>query len=444
MFRPEDENQALVETPYGQGRVIRTRKAPTNTDLPTTHEIELLNWTRHDDTPGSSFKPAMLYSSNVFPSIQATVGCDVTTMFGRGRVDEIRDDGKLIVTLSSWRLAGRSQVICSLSPKSVQVVMNKKVYDMTMFEKVEHAERLKEKANGLFSGKKYSEALNLYAESVDAVRYVQHQKDSTNELRADLLVVMITCCNNAATCCLYLKDWVRAQKFGQNALVLLEALHEKRKDSRILKLLDREGTSDSKLFGAWMAKSHRAIARGLAERGNTEEAINQLRKAQECLSSYKKEGDVMFQQLQTQQKEILKLLFTCKERLKVERKKERQRALAMFGSAEEKKENENREDSRFEAPQTKPHEIPSQTQPDRDDTGLPRREESTIEGPPLLNVKKRVSFADGSSPGDGVPEEVDAESESTFFEEHKEALFVLGGIILSSMAINFFLGRRRR
>jgi cytochrome c553 len=438
MYLPEDENQALVETPFGKGMVIRTRKRSTKTDAPITREIELLNWTKPDNVKSLS-RPSMLYSQEIFPSIRAAVGSEVTTLWGRGKVEEIRDDGVVVVTISSWRLGGRSKVTCFLSQNSVQVVRSKKVYEMTVFEKVEHAHQLKEKANSRFTAKEYSEAVQIYAEAVDAVRYVQHKKDSTNESRADLLVVMITCCNNAATCSLHLKDWERAQKFGRNALVLLEALHEKRTNSNILKLMNRDGTSDSKLFGAWMGKSHQVIARGLAERGNTEDAIDQLKKALACVSCHKKDGDVMFRQLQTQEKEIYKLLVACKERLKVERRKEKQRARAMFGSAEEKKESDTREDIRTGPSRDTSERGHSPNESDRDHSSSrhsPTIEESSDHVP--RPVKKRVTFTDGRSPGDD-----DADVLPSFFDEHKEALFILGGLVLGSLAVRAFLGRRR-
>ena len=444
MHLPEDENQALVETPYGKGMVIRTRKRSTKSNLPVTREIELLNWTKASNANSPTI-PTMLYSPTNFPSIQAMVGSEVTTMFGRGKVIEIRHNGVLVVRISSWRLSGRSIVTCFLSSNSVQVVRNKKIYEMTVFEKVEHAEQLKQEANHLFSNKEYSEALKRYADAVDAVRYVQHKKDSTNEVRADLLMVMITCCNNAATCSLHLKDWERAQKFGRNALVLLEALREKRKTSNILNLLRREGTSDSKLFGAWMVRSHRAIARGLAERGNTEEAIDQLKIALECLSSYKKDDDVMFRQLQTQEKEVRKILFACKERLKLERKKEKKRARAMFSSSEEKKESDYRQEIHTSPRQSNEKErslSPLESNRGKSDHNFPSVEESSNLDPSPQPFKKRVSFADGRKPGDFAPD-LDDDSGVSFFEDHKEALLILGGIVISSLAIGAFFGRRR-
>jgi tetratricopeptide (TPR) repeat protein len=443
MYYPEDKDQALVETPYGKGVVVRTRTHPDG-EHATIREIELLDWNKPDSSRGPK-RPNMLYSPSEFPSVTPVVGSEVSTIYGRGKVTEVRQQ-MVVVKVSSWRLAGRSTVTCYLSTESVQVIRPKKIFEMTIFEKVEHAQHLKKQASSKFSAKEYTEALRLYAEAVDAVRYVQHKKDSTNELRADLLILMITCCNNAATCCLQLKDWDRAKKFGKNALVLLEALYEKKGNSNILKLLNREGTTSAKLFGTWMVKSRLVIARGLAERHDTNEAIDNLKKAQEMISEYKKEEDPMFRQLQSQEKEARKLLASCKDRIKAERKKEKQRARAMFMGAEEKKDSENNKDPNETQSATKRERNVIFTEQDsHDDVVVTNRIESTGMEQGMANAfpekspqKKRVSFADGSTPGS-----VDDNAEPSFLEEHKEALLVVVGIALGSLCVHM-LSRRRR
>jgi hypothetical protein len=125
---------------------------------------------------------------------------------------------------------------------------------MNVFEKVEYANDLKQQATAKFKKKDYHGALELFARAIDAVRYVQHEADSTNELRTDLIVVMITCSNNAALCSSKQDDWGRAAKFGENALVLIEALEEKGDKSKIKKILNSDGIGDSQLFGTWKVK----------------------------------------------------------------------------------------------------------------------------------------------------------------------------------------------
>jgi tetratricopeptide (TPR) repeat protein len=436
---PEDKDQALVETPYGKGRVRRTTTHQTNSNA-IMREIELTDWVK----PGSGpQRPSLLYSPTKFPSVQPQVGSEVATIYGRGKVVELREEqdavAVIVVRLSSWRLAGRSRVTCYFAADgdAVQVVRPHKVYEMSVAEKIEHAQDLKKQANDKFAAKDYEKALTLYATAVDAVRYVQHKKESSNDLRADLLVVMITCCNNAATCCLQLQAWDRAQKFGKNALVLLEALFEK-KGNNIHKILNRAGIGDSKLFGAWKVKSYLVIARGLAETHENEEAVENLKLALEAVVAYKTEGDSMFKQLQVQDKEIRKLFTVCKERVKAERKKEKQRARAMFGGgSEEKKDSDKKEHS---------------AEPETVSTNNDQNEKSvSVEAPTdeldetedaragqRIPMKKRVSFADGSAPGN-----VDDDAEPSFFEEHKEAVLLVAGVVLGSALVHMLFKKQR-
>jgi hypothetical protein len=253
-FVPEAKDQAIVDTPFGRGIVIRSRRHDDD-EIPAMRDIELVDWTRPEATEGFH-KPPMLYSPTKFPSVEPKLGDEVLTAWGRGRVVEVRNDDRRTthaVKLSSWRLAGRSRVVCYLSAKDIEVMRPYRIYDMNVWEKVEHANDLKQEATTKFLGKDFVGALEIYARAVDTVRYVQHGKDSTNEVRADLLVVMITCSNNAGTCCLQLRNWERAEKFGQNALVLIEALEEK-KDSRIRSIINKDGIGDSQLFGSWKIK----------------------------------------------------------------------------------------------------------------------------------------------------------------------------------------------
>jgi hypothetical protein len=436
MHVPEDKNQALVKTPYGKGLVIRTGKDEAN-GQELMREIELVDWMR----PGASTRPqraSILYSPTKFPSITPAVGSEVTTIYGRGKVVELRDDDQVVVVrISSWRLAGRSMVTCYLSPDAVQVVRPSKIYEMSIHEKVEHAQELKQEASAKFALKEYENALQLYAKAVDTVRYVQHKKDSTNELRADLLVIMITCCNNAATCCLQLHQWDRAQKFGKNGLVLLDALYEKKGNSKIHKILNREGVGDSQLFGAWTVKSYLVIAKGLAETHENQEALDNLKKALEAITMYKKEGDAKYQQLQGQEKQTRKLHIACKDRLKAERKKEKQRAMAMFGGGSE--EDSDKKESNPEPVKLRQN----------GDTSLKAAASDTAQSDPAQKAedtnpsrrdppKKRVSFADGSIPGS-----IDDDTEPWFLDEHKEALLIVAGIAMGSALVHMLFRKGR-
>lgn len=263
-YIPEDKDQALVVTPYGKGLVIRTRKDDTTGE--TIRDIELVDWsTNHKPNATTTTataakstitKPQLLYSTEVYPSVPAVVGCDVLTQWGRGRVVEIRSDSHKthVVIVSSWRLAGRSRVKCFVAADHIQVVRPHRIYDMDIFEKVEHANSLKQEAAAKFATKDWEAALELCAKAIDAVRYVQHGPSSTNEVRSDLVVVMVTCSNNCATCCVQLKMWERAEKYALNSLTLLDALEKRKEESKIRRIINADGISDSQMFGAWKAK----------------------------------------------------------------------------------------------------------------------------------------------------------------------------------------------
>jgi tetratricopeptide (TPR) repeat protein len=461
-YVPEDRDQFLVQTPYGRGTVRRTRKEYKSNQEPVVmREIELTDWIKPKATKGIQ-KPSILYSPTEFPSVPPEVGSHVMTIFGHGKVVELRRNNDnegvittVVVRISSWRLAGRSLVTCYLASSSVQVLRPQTVYEMNAYDKVEHAQELKQQANVQFTAKNYNAALELYAQAVDTVRYVQHTRDSSNELRADLLVVMITCCNNAATCCLKLDEWDRAQKFGRNALVLLDALLEKKGSSKIHELLNREGNSDSQLFGTWKVKSYLVVARGLAQQHEAQQAMDMLKKALEVIATYKMENDSMYQQLVTQEKELRRLYAICKERFKAERQLEKKRAMAMFGGgglSEEKKDTDHKTNGDDEngtptkvqdaksAPTATPATSPASTV-SLTAASVPgiltSENENEDKSGNRVRASRRVSFADGSRPGEELEDD-----EPGFFTEHKEALLLMGGIAVGSFLVQALLRRR--
>lgn len=262
-FVPEDKDQRVVQTPYGKGIIIRIRNKNVGVRTQNAmYEIELVNSTKlkrerpEEVSSSNSTNPPMLYTPVKYPSVPPEVGSDVLTKWGRGKLIKIRDNGTKVhvVRLSSWRLANRSRVLCYVSAAECEVIRPKKIYDMDVFEKVEYANLIKQHATEKFKQKDYSGALGLFAKAIDAVRYVQHGVGSTNELRADLIVVMITCSNNAALCSSKQNDWDRTAKFAENALVLIEALEEKGSKSKIKGVLNMDGIGDSQLFGTWKVK----------------------------------------------------------------------------------------------------------------------------------------------------------------------------------------------
>jgi hypothetical protein len=209
-YQPEDADQAIVQTPYGRGIILRTRVGDN------IKEVQLLEWESMVSTTSRPSKPIMLYTSLNYPSVQPLVGDDVICSYGRGRLKEIsflpvsrqsRNTPciKYSITLSSWRLHGRSNVTCHIVSPPPRVVRKHTLSEMDAYEKVELAQSQKLQATEYFSkNKDYTMALNSYAGALDAVRNVQHDHSSTNEVRADLIVTMVTCSNNAATWCVLL------------------------------------------------------------------------------------------------------------------------------------------------------------------------------------------------------------------------------------------------
>jgi tetratricopeptide (TPR) repeat protein len=357
---PEDKDQLLVVTPYGEGLVVRTRKNAVDGRV-QMREIELNGWEKaFESASGRPVRPTTLFSPTDFPSVTPTVGSDVLCLYGRGRVIEIRTTGAadhvvVVVRLSSWRLAHRSLVTCYLDISAVRMVRPKQTYEMSVTEKVERAMELKAEAAGQFTKKYYGTALRTYAKAVDAVKYVQHKPDSSNAVRADLLVVMITCSNNAATCCSKLEQWEEAFKHAQQAVALLDAL-ETKKGSKIHQELQREGHHDVRLFGEWKVKSYLIIARALAEKDEIEAAMDVTKKAREVVVTYTKSGNYVdnaaykqsIKQLLQNDKEFIKLYARCKERRNEIRKKEKLRAQAMFAAAVPPKEERVAEEKKSE------------------------------------------------------------------------------------------------
>jgi hypothetical protein len=312
--------------------------------------------------------------------------------------------GKLVVVrLSSWRLAGRSTVTCILNEKSVQVVRHQKLYEMNTHERVEWAHQLKTTAGEQFAKKDYIAALQSYTRAVDALRYITETTNSNStrsvppEIRADLVMLLITCNNNAATCCWNLTshqqhrdddsatkstttasadatttttttDTVqrrqrqqqsqpqqqsllyaeRTLKYARDALVLLEAL-EKNQGQRIhQQLVNKDGYSDIKLFGEMKVKSLLLQARALMQQYETVQALESLTMAHDIIAHYtsaafydssssksskSKSIQASIKSLHASSKEVKKLHQTCRERRIQEKQKEKLRAQAMFAGS---------------------------------------------------------------------------------------------------------------
>jgi hypothetical protein len=274
-----------------------------------------------------------LYSPIDYPSVMPTVACDVMCRLGqqqqlllRGRVLDIRssngsDDSNttntvvVVVRLSTWRLARRNTVTCSLNLEQVRTVRFKRIYEMSIPEKIDYANELKHMATQHYYNQntninttttqlqpQHDIAMSYYERAVHAVQYVQHETHSDNCIRADLLLVYITCCNNCAQCCTRLQQqqqkcnsnsnnkskhyWDKARVHAQQALSLIEAL-ELKKGGQIHTELRKLQYYDIRIFGEWKVKAMYILALVLLELDdNVQDAIRVIQKARAIIANY--------------------------------------------------------------------------------------------------------------------------------------------------------------
>ena len=508
-YFPGDKEQFIVQTPYGEGLVVRTREGELNENQSNSDgsssvstvngmycmkEIRLLDWESAMKSGNISRKmnprnPTMLYSPIEYPSVPVKKGDDVLTPFGRGRVIELirvtirkkrsnskgheekvqvdcRVNGngssderiltKFHVQITSWRLAGRSNVNCFLFKDQVRAVRKKTLGEMDVQERIEFAIIQKKSATAIFGEKQYQRALNLYSGAIDAVRFVQHDTNSSNECRADLLEILITCSNNAATCCLKLKRWEQARRFAKNALVLLDALYDKR-GLKIHGILQRDnGLCDAKLFGEWRLKSHSIIARTMTESDEYEEACLQIQAAKDIYTEFtsgeeleRVPSDVMTR-LENQQRELLKLKDVCGKKRRALLKKEKARARAMFRESNTppnpvpvSKDDSIFRQKKADQDSTKTKGVSSKSEVDEATTKnkIEANEEHCknqvkTATPADRTVNKKVSFA-----SELEEQHIIEDEEEAWYNEHKEALILMG--IGGLAALSIVLGLRR-
>jgi tetratricopeptide (TPR) repeat protein len=434
-YTPEDKNQALVLTQYGRGLVIRSNRDDG------IREVQLTEWEMASSRRGVP-PNAMLYTPQTFPSVKPLKGDNVVCQWGRGIVQEIRRNGTIVIQLSSWRLANRSLVKCYLEPSSVQVVRKKTKSEMDVYERVELANEFKALANSQFAHKMYEPAVVTYSKAVDAVRYVQHDATSSNEVRADLIVAMITCSNNAGTCSVHLHKWDQAIRFAKNALVLIDALYPKR-GSRIHTVLNRDGHPDSQIFGEWRVKSYLIMARAHFERKDYDTALETLKGANAILNEY----EVKTPTLLSQEKEAIKLKAHCDREEKIVKRMEKKRAKAMFGGGtsmsksqrtEQAKNGEGNSQSELDptpATPTSPSPLKPTIKPSK-----PIRSQNEYSEPEMKtpqNLSKKVSFS--------VPEAKEfEEDEAPWYEEHMEAMILTAVVGLIAVGVSVLIGARHK
>lgn len=288
---------------------------------------------------------------------------------------------------------------------------------------------------------------------------------------------------------MHLKKWEEGRKFAQNALILLDALYQKR-GRNIHGILNGEGLIDAKLFGEWRVKSHFIVGRCCLEKGEEEVALGVLKKGLEVGKVYLEEmgtegckcknnlEKASYRSLMGQVKEIRKLMAECVERKKREKKREKKRAMAMFGKgasthAEIGIENvaktrsttlsttQNNTEATEAEKSTEKQNLQHQSTPNTniDLHGLPKQDNSvfktsssfdgksngkrdTSNGDKPSPFKKKVSFS--RHPPEIKEFEKDNDDqmveEVPWYAEHKEALIMMGIAGFSALAL---LGLRR-
>ena len=452
-----DKNQLIVDTPYGRGLVINTRRIKhVATTQDAIKEVRLLDW-EHGTNTRTSFpkKVPMLYTAIDYPSVMIRKGDAVLTPYGRGVVEEIvfvkirktskdrkigennsKDEQILFkyrILLTSWYLAGRSRVKCYLFSPQVKVVRCKTVGEMDPIERVEYAMKQKQIAGKLFAEKNYSRALNKYAEAVDAVRYIQHTPNNSNECRADLLVVIVTCSNNAATCCIHLEKFDEASRFSRNALILLNALHGKQGMKIHGILMKDHQLTDAKLFGEWRGKSSLIIARCEMHKNFFDRALEHLREAKDFISVYiKDETSSQNKRLKEILKDVLKLKSSTIVKKKAMLEEEKAKAKKMFSGNVRKEQTK----AKKAVSGNQIEKSPSQTLLSKSEMPMNKSQlssNSKYQEESIINEKnslKKVSFAEKLEERHVLEHE--DEDEEPWYEEHKEALLLL---TLGSLAL---------
>ena len=452
---------------------MRTRKSDGIKEIRLFADGQSITSTGSSRAVGNRGEPNMLYTPKDYPSVPACVGDDVICQYGRGILKEVSsDNSNYTIELSSWRLSGRSNVTCHVTTPP-KVVRKHSLSEMDATERVALAKSLKAQAANYFADKDYDSALNTYASAVDKVRNVQHDHTSTNEVRADLVVIMITCSNNAATCCIKLQKWEEASKFAKNALILLDALYGKR-GMKIHTILNQEGIIDGKLFGEWRVKSYLVVARACMEQGEVGDAIVILKKArtmgmqfiQELNSSEqcsRKEEKSSLRSLTSQMKEVKRLLeeYTEKKKAakKIEKKKAKVMAQALFGDGKENNSTPNDEIEMKDKKKVSEGKQPIVEDNSRENTSDEHTNSSgggtaTTEKLPFVrksslksklrreypSVQQSVSFSDQPPQVKEFERAKDDEDESPWYSEHKEALIMLG---IAGFSVVAFVGLKR-
>ena len=457
---------SIYDTPYGRALLYNTKPNANKKDEENTTKDQIHCFKLKDITLADGKNPTLYTCQSDFSLASPKQDDDVVLgTIGRGCVTEVRDDEEdiktIVVELTNWHLAGRSKVKVysniskflskiptedSKSKDLFRVVRKKRVFEMNIYERIEHAKELKQKAIPHFVQGEYSKALDLFSTAIYAVRMQEHSPESTNEMRADLVEIMISCSNNAASCYVKLKRWEEAEQQARNALLLIDALDGKR-GQKIHLILKEGGLSDLKIFGEWRVKSYLIIARAEAEQQEYAMALARLKQALSFTRAGVGVGAKVMPGLEKQDVEIRRLIQTYGERHKLIYLKEKARAKAMFGGSPKSKIGTQTSSGENKVPEASKVQETSTSSTANDASVKERSPQESFE--PIAcdenNANTKDILSDDISNVNFIvsdDEKNDSSDDDEFesmpwYEEHKEALILsgLGALILAGISM---------
>ena len=179
-----------------------------------------------------------------------------------------------------------------------------------------------------------------------------------------------------------------------------------------------------------------------------------LKRALEAISVYKNEGDPMYKQLSTQEKDLRRLRLEFSKKTKAAKTKEKEQAKAMFGG--EGKENKPTDQSSIPISNSDPtSSSPCPTDPtsrhlseqedDSNDvamTALYEKISTKTKVEQFGSSKNQTASNDILERVDDNEDEDDDCPQRSFIEEHGEALLILSGIALGWMVVKLATKRR--
>lgn len=356
---------------------------------------------------------------------------------------------------------------------------------MDTYERIEFSQREKSTAGKEFGDKNFTQALKYYNSAMNSLRMIEYDSSSPDICRADLVDIMVTCSNNAATCCIKLNQWNEAHKYATNALIIINALHERR-GLKVHKLLvSSTGMCDSRVFGEWRVKSYILISRVLMEREEYGEAMTQLKKARDTVHDYtfsiptststtRKLSSSTFQnlheidknirlshqnkenrnmestsitRLKAQEREIIRITKKCIEKRKIVKKKQKSQAKAMFRNINSS-ENIPKKSSLLSSLNSETENTPKKNISQKSTFPLNPKGKSNLEKqkknhlPTDISTRKcAINKEKKIMTGENNEDDLEEEACIDWYDEHKEAIL----LIFSGCAIfaSYFFFRKK-